>query len=145
MRTAPGLTRLERKLWRHLVKGMVRAAGAGDDRSVVALYALMGRALGTSTAIATVMYLAIQAAGPWRREAARRDAFFGFSLTSLDGRELDVDDAPYAVRWAARMVSAAVNGDEASLYALAMTARDDGQMDACVPALARMAAERAVR
>lgn len=130
-------TQAERRLWVKLLLGLIRAGRAGDDESVVLTFHIIGRALGADAVVSSLHYLAERAASPWLPDDG---LVYAVEIEGADGERLDIDDVPYPLRWSARMIAAAANGDYEIQQALVTAALDDERLDACVPVLTQMAA-----
>ena len=131
----------ERRLWVKLLTEALRVSRAGYDEDAVTLIRLLGLTLGPDAVTGSLVYLADRAASPWLASPAGPDEVIGVVVMDDEtGRQADIEELPYPVRWAARMVAAAANRDYEVVHALIGAALDDGRMDACIAVLTQMAA-----
>ncbi|QXJ19653.1 hypothetical protein AGRA3207_000216 [Actinomadura graeca] len=136
-----GATPAERRTWGELLAGVMRASRAGDDDVAVILLRDLGRTLGAEALVGSLEYLAERAATPWLTDAtSSADQVIGVVVQGADGRELDIEQVPYPLRWSARMVAAAANRDSDTQRALMLAALEDGRLGSCLAILAQMAA-----
>lgn len=131
----------ERRIWATLLAATMRASRARRDRTALAIFRSIGRTFGPQAAICSTVLLAQCAGGPWREVlAGSQAAYAGIFIVDAEGNEVDIEAVPYGIRWAARMVAAWINDDTDNQVALMRAAIADGELGACIPELARMAA-----
>ncbi|WP_242884040.1 hypothetical protein [Actinomadura litoris] len=130
----------ERRLWVKLLTEALHASKAGYDEDAVTLIRLVGITLGADAVAGSLVYLADRAASLYEPGPAGADEVYGIVVVDDAGREVDIEELPYPMRWSARMVAAAANRDADVLQALVSSALDDGRMDSCIAVLMQMAA-----
>jgi hypothetical protein len=131
------MTPAQRDQWERLLAGLMLASKTGDSESAEVLYKALGRTFGIEIALCSLLYLADRAAAPW---VAGGSASVNEAIVGSPDHQGDVESLPYPSRWAARMVAAAADRDLEAQCALVDGALRDGQLGACVPVLALLAA-----